>query len=173
MADIADAKGGLHNDRQSIADIFADFYGDLYESKRTGQDTEAWSVGGTSGDIPPFSRSELVAEIQGLKTGKAKDTSGVMAEMIKDGGDVVVDVLLVLYNEILASVAATPDDWKQTAPMVLHKSGDRSLPQNYRPISIIPMLYKLFARLLARRLAPIPDPQQSNEQAGSRKHFST
>ena len=56
---------------------------------------------------------------------------------------------------------------------VLHKSGDQQLPQNYRPIATIPILYKLFARLLYNRLEPTLDSQQSCDQAGFRRKRST
>jgi len=53
---------------------------------------------------------------------------------------------------------------------VLHKSGDASLPNNYRPIATIPILYKLYARLLYNRLEPTLDKEQSDDQAGFRRH---
>ena len=60
--------------------------------------------------------------------------------------------LLRLYNDVLRADAPPPQDWKHTTISVIHKSGDTGLPNNYRPISIIPLLYKLFARLLYNRL---------------------
>ena len=56
---------------------------------------------------------------------------------------------------------------------VILKSGDKRLPSNYRPITVIPILYKLFARLLFKRLVGILDPEQSPDQAGFRSGFST
>ena len=56
---------------------------------------------------------------------------------------------------------------------MIYKSGDPSLPSNYRPIAIIPLLYKLFARLLYNRLAPLLDAHQTPDQAGFRHDFST
>ena len=53
------------------------------------------------------------------------------------------------------------------------KSGDSMLPQNYRPICIIPLLYKLFSKLLYKRLYPILDKAQCADQAGFRNKFST
>jgi hypothetical protein len=47
------------------------------------------------------------------------------------------------------------------------------LPQNYRPICIIPLLYKLFSKLLYKRLYPILDKAQCADQAGFRNKFST
>ena len=47
------------------------------------------------------------------------------------------------------------------------------LPQNYRPICIIPILYKLFSKLLYNRLYLILDKAQCADQAGFRHRFST
>jgi len=56
---------------------------------------------------------------------------------------------------------------------VLHKSGDVGLPQNYRPITVIPLLYKLFAKLIYSRLQPVLESAQSIDQAGFRHSYST
>ena len=37
---------------------------------------------------------------------------------------------------------------------VIHKTGDREDPGNYRPICGLPILYKIFATVLYARLAP-------------------
>eukprot|EP00973_Karenia_brevis_P050366 6990483-Karenia_brevis.AAC.1 len=92
--------------------------------------------------------------------------------MIKLGGARVVEVLLDLFNEVLSS-RSPPQKWKESVISVIHKSGDERLPKNYRPITIIPVLYKLFARLLYRRLLPILDKAQCEDQAGFRKGYNT
>ena len=56
---------------------------------------------------------------------------------------------------------------------MLHKSGDVRLPENYRHITVIPVLYKLFAKLLYARLQPVLDQHQSVDQAGFRNRYST
>ena len=56
---------------------------------------------------------------------------------------------------------------------VIPKSGNLKQPQNYRPIAVIPLLYKLFSRLLYNRLEPILDAAQTADQAGFRRKFST
>ena len=66
-----------------------------------------------------------------------------------------------------------PEQWRKSHITVIYKSGDPRLPHNYRPITVIPLLYKLFARLLFNRLDPILDRQQLPEQAGFRRKFST
>ena len=123
--------------------------------------------------IPPFTRQELDNALKQLKNKRAEDSAGVVAEMLKQGGETLHDVLLDLYNETIKPNAAIPSRWKRTVIKVLHKSGDPQTPQNYRPISIIPILYKLFARLLYNRLVTTLDTAQTIDQAGFRSEYST
>ena len=57
--------------------------------------------------------------------------------------------------------------------IVLFKKGDPSMPANYRPIAIIPILYKLFSRMLCNRVGKTIVGQQSVDQAAYRPGFST
>ena len=123
--------------------------------------------------VDAFTRSELLSAIKGLKSNKCKDTAGLKAEMLKAGGERLVDVLLDLYNRVLTKNMEIPKSWKHSVITVLFKSGDAMLPQNYRPICIIPLLYKLFSKLLYKRLYPILDEAQCADQAGFRNKFST
>ena len=169
------SEGTTTTDRQSIADVFATFYEDLYRCRST--DTNA--AAHTSiprrhlPDIPPFSMKEIKLAIKQLRNGKCRDTTGLMAEMLKAGGPTLHTHLQQLYNDALSPTATPPAQWKQTIISVIYKSGDPQLPNNYRPIAIIPLLYKLFARLLYNRLAPILDTYQTPDQAGFRHDYST
>ena len=65
-----------------------------------------------------------------------------------------------------------PQNWREAAIQVLYKKkGDRHLPENYRPICIIPILYKLFSKLLLSRIDPTLQQSQNRGQAGSRADF--
>ena len=52
---------------------------------------------------------------------------------------------------------------------MLPKSGDLKDPSNWRPIAILPILYKIFSRLLYHRLKVFLDPEQSDDQYGFQK----
>ena len=54
---------------------------------------------------------------------------------------------------------------------VLFKKGDPKLPENYRPIAVIPILYKLFAKVLCNRNRGGFETEQSVDQAGFRSGF--
>ena len=171
---MVDSGGRKCTDRQGIADVFCDFYEKLYTS-RISSDTyiaQSGSITSTASTyIPPFQRAELVAELAKLKNGRAADSAGICAEFLKYGGPSVVDILLSTFNEVLLKIPSTPGTWKKTLVTVIFKKGSPELPENYRPISIIPILYKLFSRLLYTRLYAILDKHQSEDQAGFRKKY--
>lgn len=93
--------------------------------------------------------------------------------MLKASGPILRSPLRQLYNEALSPNATPPAEWKRTTISVIFKSGDPQLPSNYRPISIIPLLYKVIARLLYNRLKPHLDNYQTPHQAGFRHNYST
>ena len=107
---------------------------------------------------------------ENLKVEKAPDTNGIAVEMLKES---FRQALRKFFNDIVADGVTTPQQWKHIQISVIFKSGEPALPQNYRPISIIPLMYKLFSRLLYNRLEPILDAKQPPSQAGFRRHFST
>ena len=156
-------------DRQSIADVFANFYEQLYEDNHKTKSAISDSVE----SIEDFTSKELSDALRQLKTGKAPDANNICAEMLKSGGSKLREVVLICFNGIIKPSGETPQEWHKTLIKVLHKSGDTRLPQNYRPIATIPLLYKLFSRILYNRLEPILDAEQSSDQAGFRKHRST
>ena len=123
--------------------------------------------------VHAFTMKELTEALKSLKTKKCADTAGVRAEMLKKGGGYLLEKLLELYNTILSGNMQPPSSWKHSVISVIYKSGDATQPQNYRPICIIPALYKLFSKLLYKRLYPILDKGQCRDQAGFRNNYST
>ena len=180
IAEMTTTTGRKVNDRQEIANVFADFYENLYARRQDTTNTTTYApsqrrsnANSTAQPIPPFTCDELDRALRHLRNGKSCDTTGIIAEMIKQGNDALHQHLLQLYNDILKPDAIPPQQWRHTTITIIYKSGDPTMPQNYRPIAIIPLLYKLFARLLYNRLETLLDKQQTPDQAGFRHNFST
>ena len=102
--------------------------------------------------IENFSLTELATALKQLKAGKAADANNISAEMLKSGGLKLRDVILKCFNDIIRPDGDTPREWHKTLIKVLHKNEDMRLPQNYRPIATIPLLYKLFSTMVYNRL---------------------
>jgi len=180
IAQMTTSTGQKVNDRQGIADVFADFYEKLYAQRQTTSTATTYITPPHNSNehccdepIPPFTQKELDKALRQLRNGRSCDTDGILAEMIKEGNDALHQHLLRLYNDIVKPDASPPQQWRHTTITIIHKRGDPTLPQNYRPIAIIPMLYKLFARLLYNRLEVLLDKQQTPDQAGFRHNYST
>ncbi len=165
-----DKNGEEKDERKSIAEVFAAFYEDLYRSR---QSKQVRANVGTRKNLPKFSMEELKDSLKMMKRGKAKDSQGVVAEMLKDGGDDLLECILDMFNDLLGPDSEPSKTWKETKLVVIFKKGDPRMAANYRPIAIVPILYKLFSRMICTRISERLMPQQSVEQAAYRKDFST
>ena len=59
--------------------------------------------------------------------------------------------LLNICTEVLRS-NTLPAQWTKAAPILIHKKGDPSLPENFRPITFEPLSLKIFTSLLRNRV---------------------
>ena len=66
-----------------------------------------------------------------------------------------------------------PEKWKESKLILIHKKGDNRSLKNYRPISLLSNMYKLFTKILTHRLQKQLDENQPIEQAGFRSGYST
>ena len=70
-----------------------------------------------------------------LKNGKGTGKDGITEEMIKEGGDRVVDWIWRLYN-MPFETGVVPEDWKSAVIVPMYKyNGERTECKNYRDIS--------------------------------------
>ncbi len=170
IAMIKDSNGHEHRSQEAIAEVFAHFYEELYASKL---DIPSHSPA-TASLAPDISMDELEQGLTAMKNGKCRDESGVVAEMLKNAEvNACKNAFLDLFNDVLRLDCTPPASWMCTRLIVLFKKGEPELPQNYRPISILPILYKLFARIICTRIQPAIVDAQSPDQAAYRKGYST
>ncbi|KAJ2937651.1 hypothetical protein O0L34_g19326 [Tuta absoluta] len=107
-----------------------------------------------------------------LKNNKAPGEDRITSELLKAGGTPVLKVLQKLFNSVLIE-GVTPEAWNRSVVVLFFKKGDKTLLKNYRPISLLSHVYKLFSRVITNRLARRFDDFQPPEQAGFRKGYST
>ena len=63
-----------------------------------------------------------------------------------------ISLTLTILLNIFLSSCEFPDTWSQSIIVPLHKSGDHSDPSNYRGISLIDVIYKIFSNIVTERL---------------------
>ena len=74
---------------------------------------------------------------------------------------------------MLKSDGRVPSSWKNASVVLIHKKGDKADVKNYRPISLLPVIYKVFSNILLQRMLQALEQHQPQEQAGFRPGFST
>ena len=89
---------------------------------------------------------EDVSELlHNLNPAKSTGLDGVSAIMLKSTAPSITASLTKLFNMSIAT-GCFPREWKCARITPIFKSSDPSLPKNYRPISILPIVSKLLER---------------------------
>ena len=107
-----------------------------------------------------------------MKNKKTPGEDGVPIEAIKVGGDTLLKTITALFNKCL-ELEKIPKAWENAVITLLHKKGDITKLENYRPISLLSTLYKLFMRIIAKRNTRKLNFYQPVEQTGFRSGYST
>ena len=102
----------------------------------------------------PFSISEVKNCIKELNSGKSAGPDSISNEIIKCSSIVTVTAIVKLFNLILSS-GIYPTSWRKAFIVLIHKSGDKEDICNYRGISILNCLAKLYSSILNKRLINI------------------
>ena len=91
--------------------------------------------------------TEIVDIIKTLNTNKASGLDEISHHMLKNTAQSVCKPLAILFNMSL-SCCIFPSKWKQARVMPIFKKGDANMVSNYRPISLLSVVGKLFERLI-------------------------
>ena len=115
----------------------------------------------------PWTMAELKKAITRLKTNKAADDVGLVAELLHHSPEVMLEALLHLFRTVLFT-GEVPETWKQTVFNMLPKTRGAKSTSDFRPIAVVRLLYKTFAYLVLGRIEATLDAGQPEEPHGFR-----
>ena len=98
----------------------------------------------------PVTTKEVWREIKNLKTKKATGVDDIPARLIEDCANVICSPLTHIFNLSLTN-AFVPDEWKIAKVTPIFKSGDQNDFNNYRPISVLPVVSKIMEKLVHKQ----------------------
>src|SRR5277367_5522719 len=170
MVAIKTKDGSITTNRDSIVERCAEFYKELYSS--TADRYTAPNATVTDDPIPEVLSWEVQYAIKQMKNNKAPGDDGIVIDIIKEGGQELYHHIAKLFTNCL-SKHKTPEAWDNAIIILLHKKGDIKDINNYRPISLLSHMSKLFGKVIKNRIEKQLDFNQAGEQAGFRSGFST
>ena len=99
----------------------------------------------------PINEDEIQEVVARLKRQKTGGNDLLINELFINGIDVLRPYLSTLFNFIFDS-GIFPDSWGDGLLTPIHKKGTTSIPDNYRGITLLSVLGKIFTGVLTRRL---------------------
>ena len=98
-----------------------------------------------------FTESEVRKEILDLSTKKATKNGDIPAKILKKSIDIYIKEITFTINDCIEN-GIFPDDLKLADVSPIFKKEDSFKKENYRPVSILPHMSKVFERILYKQI---------------------
>jgi len=122
----------------------------------------------------PFTVNEIIKSINSLKRNKACGSDCLLNEYLLECKDIISSHICDIFNAILNS-GVYPEKWTEGIIVPIHKKGNTSDINNYRGITLLSCLSKLFTSVVNARIETFCNNFNiiSDAQFGFRKGRST
>lgn len=186
------SQDGEHSDAKSIANIFNKHFANVGPKlastipnmtsntptsnvKRTDNDCEVPNdMNEDNFILKPVNEDLVFKSLQSLSDGKATGTDDLPAKLLKMASMSIVGPITHIIN-LSITTNVFPHQWKSARICPIFKKGDCTDPNNYRPISVLPVISKLLERIVFDQLYPFLNSKDllHDTQSGFRPNHST
>jgi hypothetical protein len=118
-----------------------------------------------------FSQVSLEKVLKELKPKKCYGTDEIPLLLARDVSKLYPEALLQLLNN--AAKFGIPDEWRVARVIPLHKKGSRHDYNNFRPISNLNAVGKIYEKMVLQQLETETDGMEGETQHGFQKNHST
>ena len=94
--------------------------------------------------------------VRKLKNNKTGGSDGIVGKLLKYDGSGMVDLLEQLFS-VIWQEEIVPKQWRDGLIVNIFKKGDREDPSNYRGITLLSVVGKVFCKILNNRLVQCLD----------------
>ena len=115
---------------------------------------------------------EILNEINSLDTSKSTQSEDIPFNIIKDNAVIFANFILQNFIKCITD-RKFPDQLKKADVSPVFKKGNHNDKTNYRPVSILPSLSKIYERLIYTQINQTTQNALSIFQCGFRKKYST
>ena len=117
---------------------------------------------------------EVYKILSSIDVSKSTGHDGISNKLLKDLADIISYSLSLIFNTSI-NTGVFPNDFKTAIISPIHKAGCKTECSNYRPISILSSVAKIFEKLITQQLETYLETNGIlvQQQAGFRKKHST
>ena len=128
---------------------------------------------GTTFHFQPVNSNQVANVLGKFKTSMGFGTDCIANHFLKIGLPVISDSLCDIFNLSIAT-GVFPDSWKIARVAPIFKTGQTDDRSNYRPISVLPVLSRIFEKLIFNQLIKYLDTNKHlfPKQSGFRRFYS-
>ena len=125
-------------------------------------------------DFNEISEEEVRQALSNLNINKATGPDGISAKLLKLTAPAICHNICELFNASLIT-ATVPTEWKTARIIPVPKSSKAASVNDFRPISILPVMAKVFESLVYSQVSKFVDQYSilHSSQSGFRPHHST
>lgn len=155
------------SDSQAIPELFASYFESMYEKEDSPVNMNEGTLANSGGDLAEtiINSCGLYRRLRSLNINKGPGFDGIPPVVLKRCCNGFTYPLSILFIKSLAC-GIFPELWKKTIVIPIHKSGDTSNVTNYRPISILSAIPKLFEKIIFDQLYSVLSPTVLPQQHG-------
>ncbi|XP_061704212.1 uncharacterized protein LOC133515657 [Cydia pomonella] len=160
---IKDKNGRLVNEEECILKRWKEYFESLFDREEANTPISDLneSIEYVSENEDSISMDEIVKALKGMKSGKAAGYDKVSVEMLKAGQGIVATQMYRLFNMCFRT-GQVPRDWCKAVIVPLYKGKGSQLDcKNYRGISLLSVVGKLYAKILIERVVKETDEKAS------------
>ena len=169
---VRDVDGNMLTERAVVQQRWSEYFEGLLnvDDGRRAQLSEVMGerVNENGNDVMEVSVEDVRKAVKKLKKGKSPGIDGITSEMLKCGGEALLEWLTRVCR-VCVSGECVPNDWVRAIVVPLYKGkGDRNECKNYRGISLLSIPGKVYGRILIERVRALTEGMIGDEQCGFR-----
>jgi len=151
--------GATYSDRSVVANKFNDYFSSMSSSLNLQHpECDCTHIVDLIDDLSPnsfvfhpISALEVIKVIKSLNNSHSCGFNSISNKVLKNVAYNVADVLAYLFNLSVCS-GVVPAELKMAIVIPLFNKGDRQVIENYRPISLLPVIAKVFEKSIKKRM---------------------
>ena len=123
-------------------------------------------------EVKPVTQIRQVKDsLESLNMNKATGCNGIPGKVLKNGAKELARPLMTLFNSCINNTVWA-SEWKCGEWAPIFKKNDRHCKENYRPITVLPCVSKVFEQLVGKQITAGLDKHLCVNSSAYRKKYS-